>query len=149
MKRLLYIFTVLLLTAVAARAQYAEYPPEYVSRMNPGKIVRSYDQYYINGEAIKSYKLVNVLDMMEYSRFARARRQYKASEYIAFAGALTTVAGGAFIALHRSFPDTVPNGVGQALAIGGATALFCVAIPMDFNAQRKLRDIAREYNKTH
>ena len=147
--KVLLLALVLLTAASTAKAQYAELPPDYVSKIHPGKLVRHYDQFYLNGERIKSYKMVNVLDLMDYSYYIRAHKMYKASEYIAFAGAVTTVVGGAFIAMNKTFPDKFPNGLGQALAVGGATALFCIAIPLDYVAQSRLRKVALQYNKTH
>lgn len=119
--------------------------PRWLSEMNPNKLIRDYDKFYYGGKPIKSYEMHKVLDERLFLDYDKYKKRYDISQGIAIGGVLATLAGGTMIALSKV------HGKGNATAGGiiagvGATALFTVAIPLDINAQRGLREVARKYN---
>lgn len=150
MKRKTILTSILvLLCASTAQAQYSQDSPAYISKTHPGKLVRDYDQIYLDGRKMKSYEMIKVLSPTEFVVYEKYRKRYVASEWVGFAGTLTTIIGGTVMALSYSYPDKVPRALGEGLAIGGGIALFAVSIPLDINGQKGLRKFTREYNDKH
>lgn len=122
-----------------------QHSPKWLSQMNPDKLIRDYDRFYFNGEPVKSYEINKHLSGVQLADYYKYKKQYDISQGIAMGGVLTTLAGGTMIALSKTI------GKGNATAGGimagiGATAIFAVAIPLDFHALKGLQTVGRKHN---